>query len=259
MITNLEGEEWRPVVGFEAYYAVSNMGRVKSLERRMKRWWKFAGETESVLRLSETFVGCGRTSDENLDNPIAARAAGGKRVSVTHGELVEIGRQWLVRQKCTVITTEIATSASEQPDALGWRWSRSVLVECKISVSDFKADAKKVFRVNGFMGLGVERYFLTPRDLIPVSDIPVGWGLLEYDGRRVRTIRKSVDHEANVRNEVLILSSLLRRIGQNAPPGVSIKCYELNTGNRCTLTIDTEPLETPAQTAILDAVFTEIE
>lgn len=177
---------------------------------------------------------------------------------MTHSELVEIARQWLVRQKCTVITTEIATAASEQPDALGWRWSTSVLVECKISVSDFKADARKSFRVHPVNGIGVERYFLTPCNLISVADIPVGWGLLECDGRRVRTIRKSDTHENHARNEILILSSLLRRIGQNAPPGVSIKCYELNTGNRCTLTVDSEP-ETPEQKAILDAVFTEIQ
>ena len=29
----LEGEEWRPVVGYEGQYEVSNMGRVRSLDR----------------------------------------------------------------------------------------------------------------------------------------------------------------------------------------------------------------------------------
>lgn len=181
----------------------------------------------------------------------------------SHSELVEIARQWLVRQKCTVITTEIATAAMEQPDALGWRWCRSMLVECKVSVSDFKADSKKTFRQKGWRGLGQERYYLTPNGLISEAELPSGWGLLEYDGKRVRTVKKSEDHDADARGEILVLSSLLRRIGQNAPKGVSIKCYELNTGNRCTLTIEDEP-ETPESPesraeAILDAVFTSIQ
>ena len=32
-IENLPGEEWRPVVGWESFYEVSNMGRIKSLPR----------------------------------------------------------------------------------------------------------------------------------------------------------------------------------------------------------------------------------
>lgn len=34
----LEGEVWKPVVGFEGCYHVSNMGRVKSLERKVPKW-----------------------------------------------------------------------------------------------------------------------------------------------------------------------------------------------------------------------------
>lgn len=33
----LEGEEWRPVVGYEGQYEVSNMGRVRSLDRMINR------------------------------------------------------------------------------------------------------------------------------------------------------------------------------------------------------------------------------
>ena len=33
-LEDMDGEEWRPVPGFEAYYEVSNKGRIKSLERR---------------------------------------------------------------------------------------------------------------------------------------------------------------------------------------------------------------------------------
>ena len=34
-VTDLQNEEWRPIAGFEGKYAVSNMGRVKSLDRQL--------------------------------------------------------------------------------------------------------------------------------------------------------------------------------------------------------------------------------
>lgn len=34
---NLEGEEWKPLVGFEEHYLASNMGRIKSLWRMKER------------------------------------------------------------------------------------------------------------------------------------------------------------------------------------------------------------------------------
>lgn len=36
-LTDLPNEEWRDVVGYEGLYQVSNLGRVKSLSRKMKR------------------------------------------------------------------------------------------------------------------------------------------------------------------------------------------------------------------------------
>ena len=46
--TNLEGEEWRPVIGFEGLYEVSNKGRVKSLPRMVKRG---SGESMTYERI----------------------------------------------------------------------------------------------------------------------------------------------------------------------------------------------------------------
>lgn len=36
MITNLPGEQWVPIKGYEGYYEISNMGRVKALARKVK-------------------------------------------------------------------------------------------------------------------------------------------------------------------------------------------------------------------------------
>lgn len=38
-VSLLEGEVWVDVVGYEGYYQVSNFGRVKSLERKVERWY----------------------------------------------------------------------------------------------------------------------------------------------------------------------------------------------------------------------------
>ena len=40
-LQDIEGEEWRDIEGFEGYYMVSNMGRVKSLERKI--WMEARG------------------------------------------------------------------------------------------------------------------------------------------------------------------------------------------------------------------------
>ena len=76
----------------------------------------------------------------------------------THSELIEIGRQWLLRPwnkpwpkpgseasrgACGVVLTDMTSSSSETPDAIGWHNRGSVLIECKVTRSDFKADQRK--------------------------------------------------------------------------------------------------------------------
>jgi hypothetical protein len=158
-------------------------------------------------------------------------------VSLTHNQLVEIGAKWLT-SRCSVVVTELATFSPEQPDVLGWMDRASILIECKASRADFKADSKKPFRQFPDMGVGVERYYLTPAKLIAPDEIPNGWGLLESNGSRVRTIKKPTRVEANTRAEVGLLLSVIRRIGQSSPRGVSIKCYTISTGNRSALFLD---------------------
>ena len=48
-------EEWRPLVGYEGLYEVSNMGRVKSLERTVwneKEIWKDIEGFEGLYQVS---------------------------------------------------------------------------------------------------------------------------------------------------------------------------------------------------------------
>lgn len=152
---------------------------------------------------------------------------------MTHAELVAHAASWLFNsQRCCVVTTEVVTTG-ETPDALGWCNGRySILVECKISVSDFRADAKKHFRRMPDMGMGDYRYFCTPRGLLNLSSIPEGWGLIESDGHRMFQRMKSKRWTGEKSREIGVMLSVLRRIGQTVPKGIAIRTYVHQT--RCT-------------------------
>jgi hypothetical protein len=53
------------------------------------------------------------------------------------------------------------------PDAIGWlRDTRSLLVECKSSMSDFYSDRGKPWRRHPEIGVGRERYYMMPPGVI---------------------------------------------------------------------------------------------
>ncbi|HEL3778110.1 hypothetical protein I5U56_02715 [Stenotrophomonas maltophilia] len=107
---------------------------------------------------------------------------------LTHADLVKIAGRWLRNTAgCSVVLEELcaATGNGENPDAIGWYTGRTMLVECKVSRSDFLADRKKRFRANPERGLGLYRYFMAPKGLIKVGELPARWGLLEVNGGRV--------------------------------------------------------------------------
>jgi hypothetical protein len=160
--------------------------------------------------------------------------------SVSHTDLVAMAAVWLRKQRHTVVTTEIV-SAWEIPDALGWRNSFSTLVECKVSRSDFFADIKKIHRKDGVQALGVYRYYLCPEGLLSVDEIPAKWGLLVATDKGIRKLKDAMAFDdVNRRGEISILLSLLRRIGKDAPEGVSISCYIYTTKNTATLGVEVD-------------------
>jgi len=125
---------------------------------------------------------------------------------MTHAALVRIAVQWLRSYRCGVVLSEQACVSGEMPDAIGWkRACHSVLVECKLSRSDFLADRAKPFRQKSELGVGNERFYLAPAGLIRTDEVPLGWGLLEYGGRRVGVTRPS---EKNLRTEHGFLSEM---------------------------------------------------
>lgn len=113
-------------------------------------------------------------------------------MSWSHSELNTIAVKWLLRAqsakggRCHVAFQECSdTSGQERCDAWGWSWgwqACSVLVEVKVSRSDFMADRKKPHRQEG-RGVGQYRYYMCPEGLITIDDLPDRWGLLWVNKR----------------------------------------------------------------------------
>jgi hypothetical protein len=135
---------------------------------------------------------------------------------MTHAKLVSMAVQWLRRYRCGVVLSEQASVSGEMPDAIGWkRACHSVLVEGKVSRADFLADRDKPFRQRPEIGVGCERYYLTPRGLLRTEELPRGWGLLEVNGReieRVKASAKNLRTEIGFQNEMNLLLASLRRV-----------------------------------------------
>lgn len=165
-------------------------------------------------------------------------------MTFTHGQLVNVARKWLAR-RCAVVATELATRGIEHADALGFDGKGvCTLVECKTSVGDFRADASKVFRAHSYLGMGAERYYLTPAGMVSGAELPENWGLLAWDGRKVRVMRRSGLFEERAHDrEKLVLVSLLRRLYAPGSSGVMVRCYTISSGFRARATLGITPGE----------------
>jgi hypothetical protein len=124
--------------------------------------------------------------------------------------------RWLRRYRCGVVLSEQACVSGEMPDAIGWKKAcHSVLVESKISRADFLADRDKPFRQKPETGVGCERYYLAPRNLIGRQELPAGWGLLEVAGRQIDRVKASAKNLRSIHGfqyEMNLLLASLRRV-----------------------------------------------
>lgn len=123
-----------------------------------------------------------------------------------------MGVRWLGR-RCSVVLYEFAAAREENPDVIGWApGAGSVVIECKLTRSDFLRDANKSVRKNPRAGMGHRRYYLCPPEMIQVKDLPPKWGLLWAAKREVIVKREARGHpERNLLAEVTFLSAMLRR------------------------------------------------
>ena len=130
-----------------------------------------------------------------------------------HRELCRLAGKWLRKPKfgssyCPYVAVELVTANPETPDVFGWNYWATVLIEVKVSRSDFLADAKKSFRQQPEEGVGAFRYYCSPEGLITEVDLPDKWGLLwEKDG--VITVVKDAERQQqNAQGEITILLRL---------------------------------------------------
>lgn len=120
---------------------------------------------------------------------------------MNHRELCEVGAKFLKRPEssnghgCHFSIIE-AACYGENPDVFGIRHGTTepyeyngvqyecghdvgtVLLEAKISRADFIADRKKPHRIRPETGIGKWRYFICPKGLIDVKELPDKWGLI---------------------------------------------------------------------------------
>jgi hypothetical protein len=141
---------------------------------------------------------------------------------MTHAQLIEKAVRWLRSYRCGVVLSEQACVSGEMPDAIGWkRACHSVLVECKVTRSDFLADRDKPFRVKPNRGVGCERFYLAPVELIASEELPKGWGLLELVRGRIQMTQPSAKNLRSAygfRCEMNLLLASLRRVEVRIEP-----------------------------------------
>ena len=163
-----------------------------------------------------------------------------------HNELVKKAIKWLWGQGCVIVISEMA-GRSQEPDALGFCHTYSILVECKANRSDFLSDKHKCHHRSGY-SMGDKRYYLAPKGIIKPSELPEKWGLLEPYGKGFTIVESAGwfrDKASNM--EISLLISSMRRIKGMMPKGTSVKSYYYQTGNTATLGI--KPCEVEEQEA----------
>lgn len=118
------------------------------------------------------------------------------------------------------VTVELCTLNEESADVFAWCSWTSVLIEVKISRSDFNRDFKKPFRTNPKDGLGEYRYYCCPEGIIQVEDLPDNWGLLWEKDNEIILVKNANRQQASLFAERAIMTSIMRR------EGVKSKIYD---------------------------------
>lgn len=101
-------------------------------------------------------------------------------MNLTHKQLVQIGYKWALK-RCGFAFRELKTAHDEIPDVLGFNSRGTFLLEAKTSRADFLADKKKVFRIFSERGIGDWRFFIVPKGLVKIEELPENWGLIEVN------------------------------------------------------------------------------
>lgn len=119
----------------------------------------------------------------------------------THRQLVEIAYKWLLKNGGVGFAfKELKSIDKEIPDVIGFDSWKSILIEVKVSRTDFLKDKKKTHRIKG---MGNWRFYCCPTGLIKQSELPKSWGLIYVNEKGKATIEydcriKKIDCEYSI-------------------------------------------------------------
>lgn len=158
----------------------------------------------------------GRKPNRSTEKPIVLDKRKREVKDNKHRALCLLAAKWLRKNKlnapvCPYVAVELVTAAKETPDVFGWNYWATVLIEVKVSRSDFLADAKKWVRQFPQKGMGAFRYYCCPECLITEEDLPENWGLLWSNENGIRLIKEATRQTACDTSEVGFLTSIMRR------------------------------------------------
>lgn len=114
------------------------------------------------------------------------------KINMTHRELCSRAASWLkntLNCRCVITEPGAIVYGGEIPDVLGWVNQRCILIECKTSLADFRADQQKQCRRSPHhvaKAMGHWRFYFAPQGVLPHDKVPEGWGLYEVCGRSVK-------------------------------------------------------------------------
>lgn len=113
----------------------------------------------------------------------------------THKNIVDIAYKWILKNgRIGVAFKELKSIDNQIPDVIGFDGWQSILIECKVSRSDFLADKKKPHHDNG---MGNWRFYCCPKDIIKVSELPKSWGLIYIDEKG----KAKIEYDCRIKKE----------------------------------------------------------
>ncbi len=146
---------------------------------------------------------------------------------LSHKQMVQQAMDWLKTKRTNPRFAEMRCAASnEEPDAIGWLPSlKSIMIECKTSRSDTKADGKKLFRCDGVPSLGDFRYMAFASEHLAERAIEQGllpndkWGVLYASGISLSQLRQAEQQEDSSKfQELGFMRSAILRIQKFGKP-----------------------------------------
>lgn len=113
-------------------------------------------------------------------------------------------------------TVELVCFGTELTDVYATNSSTSTIIEVKTSHADFLRDKRKYARTKQAEivkhQIGDYRYYLCPEGIIKVDELPDGWGLLYWDGKKVsKVVSAPRKWETDHRLDMFVLCSIIAR------------------------------------------------